>query len=332
MEREAGICIEKGDRELSHVSSKSGGIDPMNQTGLDYPYYEMHMRDASGIAFEHWTDSRSVEMHMHGYYELFLISRGACRHMFGGTETLLIPGDAVIVPPHTVHGFSISKVSSIYNCQFFSEVLDGRFKELLREPVLPGVSPAEDTAAGLPEENAALIKQSVRPNPAKRGVIHLNPREYAFVESLFESMFENYDDVQMIYTLKKQKFTEVILLELHQALYRQNRIYRKTAGGKDLAIADALAVMEEHLAGPPAFNELAENCGFSPNHFRKLFREATGLSPVKYMNRLRISRACEYIQQDGMTTVEAAEKVGFTDMNYFSRVFRQVMGCPPGKI
>ncbi|MBR0397555.1 MAG: helix-turn-helix transcriptional regulator [Eubacterium sp.] len=304
----------------------------MNQPGLNYPYYEMHVRDTSGIAFEHWTDSRSVEMHMHGYYELFLISRGSCRHMFAGTETLLIPGDAVIVPPHTAHGFSISKVSSIYNCQFFSEALDSKLIAFLLETLLPDEAPDEDRLIGLSEENEALSQQAIRPNPARRGVIHLNPREYAFVESLFASMFENYDDRQMLYTLKKQKFTEVILLELHQALHRQNRIYRKTADGKELAIGDALAVMEEHLSDPVDINDMAEVYGFSPNHFRKLFREATGLSPVKYMNRLRITRACEYMQQTGMPAGEAAEKVGFTDLNYFSRVFKQVMGCPPSKI
>lgn len=299
---------------------------------MEYPYFEMHMRDASGIAFEHWTDSRSVEIHMHEYYELFLISRGSCLHVFDGVETLLIPGDSVIVPPYTAHGFSISKVSSIYNCQFFPEALDSKFIKLLREILLPDETSAEDDLSGSSEKNAAMTQQTVRPNPARRGVIHLNPREYAFVESLFESMFENYDDAKQLYALKKQKFTEVILLELHQALHRQNRIYRKTAAGNNLAIADVLASMEEHLADPPAFNDLAAACGFSPNHFRKIFREATGLSPVKYMNRLRITRACEYIQQDGMTTVEAAEKVGFIDLNYFSRVFKQVMGCPPSKI
>ncbi|MBQ9321086.1 MAG: helix-turn-helix transcriptional regulator [Eubacterium sp.] len=304
----------------------------MNQSGSDYPYYEMHMEDASDVSFEHWIDSRSVEMHMHGYYELFLISRGSCRHMFGGAETLLIPGDAVIVPPHTAHGFSISKVSSIYNCQFFPEALDSKLIAFLRETLLPDEAPKGKGVFGSSEENAALDQKAARPDPAGRGVIHLNPREYAFVESLFESMFENYDDIQQLYTLKKQKFTEVIMLELHQALHRQNRIYRKTADGKDRAIADALAVMEEHLSDPVDINDMAEVYGFSPNHFRKLFREATGLSPVKYMNRLRITRACEYMQQERMPAGEAAEKVGFTDLNYFSRVFKQVMGCPPSKI
>ena len=99
-----------------------------------------------------------------------------------------------------------------------------------------------------------------------------------------------------------------------------------------MAIADVLREMEEHLTEPPDVDAMAEKCGFSPNHFRKLFRETTGLSPVKYLNRLRISRACGYMKQEGMTAREAAERVGFVDMNYFSRTFKQVMGCPPSKL
>ena len=79
------------------------------------------------------------------------------------------------------------------------------------------------------------------------------------------------------------------------------------------------------------FEMLAKEHGFSPNHFRKIFRETTGLSPVKFLNRLRITRACEYMKRDGRTAREAAEEVGFIDMNYFSRTFKQFIGCSPGR-
>ena len=99
-----------------------------------------------------------------------------------------------------------------------------------------------------------------------------------------------------------------------------------------MAVADILLFMEENLTEPLDFDSLAEQFGFSVNYLRKLFRDATGLSPVKYLNRLRITRACAYMQQEHLSAREAAERVGFVDMNYFSRTFKQVMGCSPSRI
>lgn len=320
----------------------------MQREEKKYPYFDLHVRDHSGIAFEHWTDSRSVAMHMHGYYELFLISRGACRHIYDETETLLIPGDAMLVPPHRAHGFSLSGESSIYNCQFLPGSVAETVLEIIQQSVRSDQIPAgqnwnrpevcKEEEIYIPADREKYYgtddpaQQSWRANPGKRGVIHLNPREYAFIEPLFRNLLAGDADDQQIYALKKQKITEVILLELDQALRRQNQIYRKYAGKNDLAIADVLTFMEEHLAEPLEFDALSSRYGFSSNHFRKLFRDATGLSPVKYLNRLRVSRACEYMQQGQLTVREAAERVGFADMNYFSRTFKMVMGCSPGRI
>lgn len=311
-----------------------------------YPYFDFHAKDESGISFEHWTDSRSVGMHRHGYYELFLIERGSCRHMYQGTETLLIPGDAVIISPHNAHGFSLSGVSSIYICQFLPEALSRRVLELLQNELLSDQSSRSqrlgegifwesliadreayygEAADGDEAENYAV-------NSSKRGVIHLHSREGAFVTSLFESMFEDYTGEAPFFVLKKQKYAEVILLELYQALRRQNRILLGYTGEKGAAIADVIRYMEEHLTEPLDFEMLAVESGFSTNHFRKLFRDATGLSPVKYLNRLRITKACEYMQKEQRSAREAAELVGFIDMNYFSRMFKQVMGVPPSRL
>lgn len=322
------------------------------------PYFDFHTKDGSGISFEHWMDSRSVMLHAHSFYEVVLIERGPCSHIYQGMHTLLIPGDAVVVPPHHAHGFSLSGASSIFLCQFSKRaiqadllnLLSGRKSEktVIKTGEQVGIAYRTDEAPDAVKMEALwehlladkedyyrdseIETGEYLPNRSKQGTIHLNPRELTFVASLFNSMFEAPSPDESFNMLKKKAFAEVILLELHQALQRQKLVYKVHSGGKQAAISDVLVYMEENMTEALDFDLLAEKYGFSTNHFRKIFLDTTGLSPVKYMNRLRIARACEYMQHEHRSAREAAELVGFVDMNYFSRTFKQFMGCPPGML
>lgn len=56
------------------------------------------------------------------------------------------------------------------------------------------------------------------------------------------------------------------------------------------------------------------------------------MSPIQYINRLRMIRACEGLESRRMSIKEAAEHVGIYDLNYFSRLFKKIIGCSPNKI
>ncbi len=74
---------------------------------------------------------------------------------------------------------------------------------------------------------------------------------------------------------------------------------------------------------------LAELEHLSPSRFRVLFREATGLSPLDYINVLRMNHACQLMLQTDSQLGEIARAVGFPDPLYFSRVFKGRTGLTP---
>lgn len=73
--------------------------------------------------------------------------------------------------------------------------------------------------------------------------------------------------------------------------------------------------------------------GYSASHFRKLFREHTGKSPLQYMNKLRIEQSKRLLQQyHGIHAIkEIGLSCGFSDPYYFSRLFKQYEGISPEK-
>ncbi len=53
------------------------------------------------------------------------------------------------------------------------------------------------------------------------------------------------------------------------------------------------------------------------------------MTPTNYLNRMRIIRSLEYLEREDMSIAEAASKVGIYDSNYYSRLFKKIMGYSP---
>ena len=67
------------------------------------------------------------------------------------------------------------------------------------------------------------------------------------------------------------------------------------------------------------------------NYVRKQFREAYGMSPVAYMNRLRMGEAKAMLLTSQLPVSDVALRCGFEDAKYFTRLFRSTTGFTPLK-
>ena len=61
------------------------------------------------------------------------------------------------------------------------------------------------------------------------------------------------------------------------------------------------------------------------------FKKVTGTTSAAYISELRIKKSLPLIENTDLGMAEIAEKVGFDDPNYFSRVFRSVTGITPSE-
>ena len=94
-------------------------------------------------------------------------------------------------------------------------------------------------------------------------------------------------------------------------------------------VQDAILYLNEHLTAPVKMTELAQTLHVSQQYLARLFKTETGLSPVKYLNRLRIEHAKELMRKSSMNITEAALSSGFDNLYYFSRLFKQLEGMTP---
>lgn len=75
--------------------------------------------------------------------------------------------------------------------------------------------------------------------------------------------------------------------------------------------------------------QVAEHVSFNPEYFSRLFARETGLHFVAYLNNLRMRRAVELLERTDKKIYEIAEEVGFSNVSYFSTVFKKNFGQNP---
>lgn len=81
----------------------------------------------------------------------------------------------------------------------------------------------------------------------------------------------------------------------------------------------------------PTVSALARQAGYHPDHYRKLFRTVTGMSPKEWLLSLRIERAGDLLRETAMSIGEIADRLGYDDVYHFSRQFKQKTGLSPSR-
>ncbi|MEO1400651.1 MAG: AraC family transcriptional regulator [Cyanobacteria bacterium J06635_1] len=99
-------------------------------------------------------------------------------------------------------------------------------------------------------------------------------------------------------------------------------------------LAQVIDYVEAHLTEDLSLNNLALVSGLSKFHFSRLFKQAFGLTPHRYLMKRRVERAAMLLKQSGhkqdsLTIAQIAHQFGFTDQSHFTRVFKQVKGLTP---
>ena len=97
------------------------------------------------------------------------------------------------------------------------------------------------------------------------------------------------------------------------------------------AVRAAQAHLEAHLREPLTLADVARAAGVSESHLIALFAAQCGVGPMRYLQRLRLARACWLLANPYLRIHEVAAACGYEDVNYFTRLFRRRLGKSPGR-
>jgi len=86
------------------------------------------------------------------------------------------------------------------------------------------------------------------------------------------------------------------------------------------------ARFRENLHTSIHIEQLADDLNISERQLVRRFRQATGLSPLKYLQKERLKRACQLLENSRLTSARIALEVGYQDESNFRRLFKRELG------
>ncbi len=96
-----------------------------------------------------------------------------------------------------------------------------------------------------------------------------------------------------------------------------------------LVILPALNYIDDNYMQALTIEQLAALCHWCPTHFRRVFQEIMGVSPLAFINSTRINHACVLLRSTERSILDISEAVGFRSISSFNRHFIQMMQMSP---
>lgn len=88
-------------------------------------------------------------------------------------------------------------------------------------------------------------------------------------------------------------------------------------------IKKAVTSIRFNIDQPLSLQAIADTLGVNPSHLSRTFKKALGMTLTDYINKLRIEEAKYMLDHSNDSVTEIAAHVGYSDSNYFSKVFRK---------
>ena len=103
---------------------------------------------------------------------------------------------------------------------------------------------------------------------------------------------------------------------------------RARVGGQDLPDRIKTYISDNKLC-ELTLSDIAEHFGYTKQHIVRVFSAKFDMSPVSYIEKLRLSYSLALLSDGADPITEVARKSGFPDANYFSRRFKKCFGISP---
>lgn len=144
--------------------------------------------------------------------------------------------------------------------------------------------------------------------------------------AIFSQELSNPDGVQL---MTRELFLILLGAELSRLTEKEDRgrfPYRLNRSTLQLVLDH----MEAHLGAKNSVPELAHMARCTPDHFIRLFREATSTTPHQYLIERRLQRAVTLLA-NGERPSDVAKMLGFYDASAFTRAFKRRFEVPPSE-
>lgn len=155
----------------------------------------------------------------------------------------------------------------------------------------------------------------------------IHVEEQPIIISLVRGIFDEMQHKNEFHQECVRGMVYALLFEIARFNGRKTMASNIKASG--LQLERAIEYVEKNYQNNFKIIDLATECHMSETHFRRIFQEKMNMTPIEYVNFVRVKKACELIDKTDISMEEVAERVGFVTPSTFNRNFRRIIGTSP---
>ena len=234
--------------------------------------------------------------HWHRSLEILCTLSGDGFTLIDGERIPMTAGDIVAIPSGSIHVTGTDKGA----CRYYCLIIDPDFL----------------TAGGVWREHDRLPLSLRDPQAA----------------ALFEHINQEMTAQPVLY--KEQ--VKVLVLQFIIGLRRGHPVENRAQstgneGSRIETVRKAIAAIDREFEGPITLDYLCQVAGMSKYYFCRAFKQATGQTVTQYINWVRCDQARRLLASGECNVGEAAERCGFHNLSYFTKVYRRQYGRAPSQ-
>lgn len=249
-------------------------------------------------------------LHCHDYDELVVVVGGRGRHIVGSERYEIFAGHVFVINAMVPHGFENADALDLFNIVYSEDYLIERFPDLVD---LPGYK--------------ALFYLHPKMIPSLRfsRKLFLPPKNFAEIIAQLRKMESAWKSKSPGYRTQMVSCLVSVMVELSQIYCLGIDFSPEVTSG----VARVISHIQNEFRDSVNLERLAAIACMSPRTLDRQFKSIMGVTPIEYVNKVRVERSLSLLRDPGRPIADIAGAAGFQDSNYFTRRFRRHFGMSP---
>ena len=245
------------------------------------------------------------------FYRLYYITKGHAQIRFPNGIIELKPDHLYFIPAFMQHSYICNAHFEHYYLHIYE---DHQYDALILDK---WDFPTEITATSI---DKALVTRLCEINPNMK-LASSNPATYDNTPTLTSNLQKN----------RQRALCDKIESRgiVYQLLSRFFKYARPKIVTKDKRIEEALDYISRHICEDIDLDKLALETCLSKDHFIRIFKKETGMTPLKFINQKKIERAQLMLVTQPVSVKNIALALAYEDFSYFNRLFKKTTGFTP---
>lgn len=254
----------------------------------------------------------TVQWHWHEEFEALFVTEGAAEVSLEKEKYIIKEGDGMFINAGALHAIRLTTAS---RCRFHSIVFHPRL-----------VGGSKDSVFWL-NYIEPLILQNTLKSVLFDGSAAWHTKACEFIETAWHAVVE--EPFGYEFQVRSALSQLVLLLKMYLPDGGKELSERELRDAKRIRIM--LQYIQEHYMEELDTGQIARSATISESECLRCFHKTIGMPPVRYLKQFRVQKAAELLLSTEKKIGDIGAECGFLDTSYFTKVFREIKGCAPGK-